>query len=333
MKLPTGKVPPDILLERILPKSGYRREDVVIGSGIGIDSAVTRVGDKYIVISTDPITAATNLIGMLSIHITTNDVIASGALPRWFLSTILLPRDITIEMLDEIIGDMHRNAKKMKMQIVGGHTEVTPYLESPIIVGTAIGVTDKYITSGGAEPGDVVMMTKTAAIEGTAVIAYDHEEKLRDRGVSASIIKKAKKMIYKTSIYPEGRILLEKFRERIHSMHDPTEGGIFTALNEIADASKTGLKIFLDDIPVDKTTIAICNALEVNPYLLLSSGTLLFTVERDYADTIREYLMKKGVKATVIGEVIKDREKRILVDKSGERALPRQEKDEIWKLY
>jgi len=333
MKLPTGKVPPDILLERILPKSGYRREDVVIGPGIGIDSAVTRVGDKYIIISTDPITAATSLIGMLSIHITTNDVVASGALPRWFLSTMLLPKDITIEKLDEIIEDMHRNAEKMEMQIVGGHTEVTPYLESPIIVGTAIGVSDKYVTSGGAVPGDVIMMTKTVAVEGTAVLAYDHEEKLRERGISASVIKKAKEMIYKTSIYPEGRILLEGFRERIHSMHDPTEGGIFTALNEIADASGVGLKIFLDDIPVDEITITVCNALGVNPYLLLSSGTLLFTVERGYADTIRESLMKRRIRATVIGEVIKDKEKRILIDEEGEKTLPRQEKDEIWKLY
>ncbi len=333
MRLPIGKIPPHVLREKVFSRIGYKRKDVVVGAGIGMDSAVLRVNKEYIVATTDPITAATNFIGMLAIHITTNDLIATGALPMWFLATVLLPKTATVEMLEGIVEDMHKHAEKMEMQIIGGHTEVTPYLDNPIIVGTAIGKTERYLTSGGAKPGDLIMMTNYVAVEGVAVIAYDYSELLIEKGIPISIVEKARQMIYQTTAYPAGKILLERFGEHIHAMHDPTEGGIFTALHELADASNVGLNIFQDRIPVDDVVLLICRALNLNPFLLLSSGVLLFTVEENIAYEIEKYMKSRGLSTAIIGKIIKDRNIRIVMEGDKEMPLPRQEKDEIWRLY
>ena len=175
-------------------------------------------------------------------------------------------------------------------------------------------------------------MTKYVATEGTGIIAYDHEKTLIKKGVEVDVIEKAKRMIYDTTVYPEGKILLEKFNEHIHAMHDPTEGGIFTALNEIADASNTGLKIYQDNIPVKEETIIICEAFNISPYLLLSSGVLLVIVDRNFAEEIRKHIEREGIKATIIGEVTEEPNKRLLIKNGVVSSLPRQEKDEIWKL-
>ena len=333
MSMPIGKIRLNALKRIVLSKRGYDREDVVVGPGIGIDSAIMKNDKKYIVATTDPITASGKLIGILSIFITTNDLIASGALPQWYLSTILLPNNATEKMLAKITNEMNIYAKQLKMQIVGGHTEVTPYLTMPIIIGTAIGTTNKFYSSSQAKSGDAIIMTKKVGIEGIAIIAHEYSEELEKNGVSKAEILKLQKLVNKTTVYPEGKILITEFTHYIHAMHDPTEGGLFTALHELADASNTGLEIYLERIPVDKQTIEICKMLKLNPYLLLSSGSLLITTEKNKAEEIVSVLKMRKIEANIIGELTREPLKRKLIEKDGQKMLPRQEKDEIWKLF
>jgi hydrogenase maturation factor len=260
-------------------------------------------------------------------------LIASGALPKWFLATILLPKKASTSTLENILNDMDITAKKMKMQIVGGHTEVTPYLMSPIIIGTAIGTTDRYFTTKGAKVGDKIIMTKCAGLEGTAVLALDHKKDLIDRGIEEEIIKTAENMIYETTVYREGEILIKKFKNYIHAMHDPTEGGVYTALNEIADASNVGVKIEEEKINIRKETSIICRELNLNPYLLLSSGALIVVVMEDIAREIVKEVKNIGIEASIIGEITDKPNERILIRDKYSYKLPRQERDEIWKLY
>lgn len=333
MKLPIGKVPSSILKKIVFPRKGFERDDVIIGPGVGIDSAILKNSGKYIIATTDPITATSKLIGQLSIYIITNDLIVSGALPKWYLSTILLPKNTTEKMLETIVNEMDENAKKIKMEIVGGHSEVTPYLNFPIIIGTAIGTANKFYSASRAKPGDLILMTKRVGIEGIAIIANEYPQKLQENGFSNSEIIKLQKMIDETTIYQEGKIIINDFGEYVHAMHDPTEGGIFTALHEIADASNTGIEIYFEKIPVDKETQKICDVLKINPYLLLSSGSLLIASEDKEVDELIKSLKKSKIQVNIIGRVLKDFSKRILIRNGRKVKLPRQEKDEIWKLF
>jgi hydrogenase maturation factor len=334
MKLPTGKLPEKYLENIIFNNRGYSRRDVLVGPGIGIDSAVVKTeNNKYIVATTDPITAAPHLAGRLSIFITTNDILAFGVFPRWLLFTILLPRNANNNMLKKVVKEMSDTAKKLKVNIVGGHTEVTPYLDSMIIVGTAIGVADKFISPKNAKPGDVIIMTKYIGIEGTAIIAYEKEKELIKMGFDKDEIEEAKQMVNEISIYPESRVIIERYLEYVNAMHDPTEGGIITASYEMARASGVGIRLNVDEIPIRNITMRIASSLNIDPYYLLSSGTLLISTYKDIAEQIIKELKRKRINATIIGEILEDKNRYEIIQNNKVVKLKKQEKDEIWKIF
>ena len=333
MSMPVGKIRPNTLRKIVFSKKGYNRDDVIIGPGIGTDSAIMKNSKNYIVATTDPITASTKLLGKLAIFIVTNDLIVGGALPKWYLSTILLPNNATENMLREITNDMDKYAKKLEMQIVGGHTEVTPYLNTPIVIGTAIGTTNKFYSSTQAKPNDFIIMTKKVGIEGIAIIAHEYTVELEENGFSKEEIIKLQKLIDETTIYPEGKILITRFKNYIHAMHDPTEGGVFTALHELADAANTGIEVYFEKISIDTETLEVCRVLGLNPYLLLSSGSLLITMDNNEAERMIKVLKRKRIEANIIGKLLKNPFERKLIKDRKRMKLPRQEKDEIWKLF
>lgn len=333
MKLPIGKLPAELLKKIVFKHKGLLRDDVIIGPGIGIDSAIMRSKDEFIVATTDPITAAPKLLGTLSVYITTNDLIACGSLPKWFLPTILLPKNATTELLTKIVEDMNKAAKELNMSIVGGHTEVTPYLDLPIIISTAIGTTNKFITAANVKPGDVLVMTKSAGMEGTAVIAYEYDNKLLKMKMTKNEIKLAKKMIFNTSIYLEGKILFNKFKEKINALHDPTEGGVFTAVYEMAEASNMGVKLYKNRIPVDPITQKITEKMKLNPYYLLSSGSLLISTDKETANKIKKEMKTHNIICEIIGEFTEETIEREIYDNGHVYKLIKREKDEIWKIF
>jgi len=181
LRLPHGKIPVDVLKEIVFRNLGIEREEVVLGPSVGLDGAVINVGNKSLIVSTDPITGAVEQIGWLAVNINANDVSTFGVEPAFFLSCILLPEDEDKKILKTICVQMDEAARDLGMAIIGGHCEVTPGLTNPIVVGCAMGITQKgnYVTSGGAKPEDALILTKSAGIEGTAILASEMEEKLK----------------------------------------------------------------------------------------------------------------------------------------------------------
>ncbi|WP_099211693.1 AIR synthase family protein [Thermococcus henrietii] len=320
-----GKLPPELLEKLVLSRLPTGGKGVILGPGTGIDGAAVNV-EGTLVASSDPITGATKRIGFYAVHVNANDVAVMGAEPRWFLTTVLLPGNTDEELLENIIEEISREAKKLGVAVVGGHTEVTPGLDRPIVVGTMLGEAERLVRTDGAKPGDAIVMTKWAGIEGTAIIA----EELRGRLapiLGEEFLEVASSLIEYLSVLPEARIL----RKVANAMHDPTEGGILNGLHEMADASGLGFRLYAERIPIREETKTLCNYLHLNPLGLISSGVLLASVPRDYAKKAVEELLSHGITASIIGEFLAE-EKRVIVEENEERPAWRPESDELWKV-
>lgn len=323
-----GKVPTEVLEEVIFKNIYHRRDEVLVRPSIGEDCAVIDFGDKVCVMSTDPITGAVKDIGSLSIHISCNDVASNGVEPVGVMMTILAPVGTTKEELDYVMREANKAATSINVEIIGGHSEITDAVNRMIISTTAIGIQRKssIITSKGAQVGDAIIMTKHAGLEGTAILATDLEESLKDK-VSQAIIDAAKGFIGKISVVKEG-VLAGKVG--VNSMHDATEGGLYGALWELAEASGVGIKVVEDKIPIRPETLEICNALSINPLRLISSGVMVIAAPQHKKQLLLEELKKQEIEATEIGEIIE--RDRMVIRGSEEQVLEAPEVDELYKI-
>ncbi|WP_243679552.1 AIR synthase family protein [Vulcanisaeta souniana] len=268
---------------------------------MGEDAAIVRIGNGYMAIHTDPITGAVEGIGWLAINIVANDIAVRGIKPRWFLLTLLLPHGINEGDIEKIMIDVNRALAELNGSLIGGHTEITPGIDRVIASTTAIGVGEHYVTTSGAKPGDLVLVTKYIALEGTAVLATDFENELvRRGGVPREVINRAKGFVKEVSVVREAL----EIADLASAMHDPTEGGLLQGLLEIAEASDVKLRIDIDKVPILPETRQIFSALNMDPLASLSSGALVATIPRERIHTAGVKLSKLGINYSIIGEVV-----------------------------
>ena len=328
----TGKIPTDILVENVLRYKGKRDTSVILGSSVGEDAALISHGNDVLVLTTDPVTGAAVDIGWLSVHVNANDVSCRGATPKWFLCDILLPERSGVRVLDSIMRQIDHAAREVGVAIVGGHTEVTPGLIHPIVVGYMMGIVgrDRFVTSSGARPGDDIIMTKTVGIEGTAVLAADFPNKLQSR-IGRRSLAMAKSLRRSISVVKDARVAVKG--GGIRAMHDPTEGGLLQGVWEIAEASKVGFMIHESSIPIRPETRQVCDVFKLDPLRLMSSGCLLLAVDRKRTEFIVQALWKHGIPASIIGTVTRRRMGRKLVGVDGyRREVGPSERDELYRV-
>ncbi|MEM0204523.1 MAG: AIR synthase family protein [Nitrososphaerota archaeon] len=330
MKVTYGKLPKEVLEKTVFRWLGARRKDVLLWPAYGEDAAVVNAPERCLVVTCDPITGSRKLIGWLAVHINANDVAVCGAKPAWFSSCILLPEDDEA-LFASIVKQIHKAASELHVSVITGHSEVALYVSEPIIIGTMIGVLEgnKYYRTGGAKPGDKILMTKTAAIEGTAILATDLSEVLSSK-VDKPLLKRASAFYRKISVVDEALRIASTGLAT--AMHDPTEGGLLGGLYEMAEASGTGFVVYEDTIPIAKETRIICETLGCDPLKLISSGTLIASVRGDYKKLITA-LKRAGVKATIIGEVVPKKNGRKLIRSEGNvENIKSTITDELWRI-
>lgn len=292
-----GKLSPD-RLDRIIERTGAEDGAVRLGPALGEDAAVIELPGTNLIVSTDPLSLAAEELGRLAVHVACNDVATAGARPRWVTSALFLPDDDP-DVLETLIDQLDETARALDVAIVGGHTEYAPALERPLAVLTAFGTTDRPVSTGGADPGDVIVLAGTAGIEGTGILATDFREELIDRGVELADIERGAERTGSISVV-EPAIAV---RSLATGMHDPTEGGIVAGLVEIAAAADCRIEVDPDAIPVGTDTAALCAAMDVDPLRIFGSGALLVTVRpKDRAAAV-DALAATGIEASVIGRV------------------------------
>lgn len=330
MRLPLGKIPPEILEKTVLKFLGAKRSDVVFGPSKGEDAAIVSDGCKLLALHGDPVSGASEKIGWIAMNVATNDIATRGVKPRWALSCIMLPPGSNERLLKRICVEMSAAATRLGVSIVGGHSEVTPGLDHPLVIVFSMGVIedDKYVTCKGAKPGSKIILTKSVGIEGTAILASDRSVILTSR-FGEEFVRRAVTYTDMLSVLKEAMIAFEF--GGVQAMHDPTEGGVSNGLHEIADASKTGFRVYEDEVEISHETLDVCRFFEINPLNLISSGSLLIIAEQAKASGIIGQLRGKGIKASIIGEVLEDEEQRIIVRKDGSiEPLVRPLSDELW---
>lgn len=290
-----GKLSPADLESFVFSRTGATDPSVQVGPGYAEDAGAIEIGDQTVVVSTDPISLASGRIGTLGVNIACNDIAAAGATPHWLTSTIFLPDDDR-KTLSTITHDIDYEASELGVAIVGGHTEYMPALSQPLLSLTAFGPADRFVSTGGARPGNRIVLTKGAGIEGTAVLATDHRSDL-DR--PDDLLDRAAAFFDDLSVVPEAEIVAPYAT----SMHDPTEGGVRTGLIELARASGVRLAVETSAIPVRDATRAVCAAAGIDPLCVLGSGALLTTVSENDCEAVLAELDAAGIDANAIGRV------------------------------
>ena len=322
-----GKIPNTVLEKIILDpiqKYGITRSELLSTPSVGEDCAAINTGGDTLLLSTDPITGALNDIGRLAVHINANDIASAGGEPLGIMITALLPVGITEEQVEKIMKDVYLNANSVGISVIGGHTEITDAVNKPVLSCTIIGKCKKPILTSGANVGDKVIITKSAGLEGTGILAKDHREYLL-KYLPEEIIDNASGFLNELSVVPEGRIGT-KFGAT--AMHDVTEGGILGACYEAAQCSGNGINVYIDKIPVRKETKLIADVFGIDPYRLISSGCMLMT--HPSPEEMLEEMKKSGISAAVIGEMT-DGEK-LVIGSDGSEILGEPQSDSLYKI-
>ncbi len=321
-----GKLDPEVLKNYIFPYLGKKRDEVIVRAKIGEDSSVLDFGKDLAVFSVDPITGAGENIGYLSVNVALNDVATNGAVPVALMYSILLPKEIKECEIHDIMKEINDAATLLDVEIIGGHTEVTDGVKFPILTAFAMGKVerDRLILSEGSKPNDAIIITKGAGIEGTAILASTFSDKLREE-FGDIFVDTAREYIKKISIIKEALLV----RDYVNAMHDATEGGVYGGIYELSCAAGLGFTIYEDEVPISYETEKICSYFNINPYFLISSGTLIITTSEE--DKVLEILAKNDIVAKKIGVMREDKE-RVVIRKGESYPFVPQTQDELWKI-
>ena len=301
-----GKLPGPLLQDLIsgLPITAKDKR-LIVGPGLGEDAAHILFGEKTLLAKTDPITFATDRIGWYAVNVNANDIAVAGGTPKWFLATVMMPPGTTEDEVRSVFDQLGEAAAEIDVQLAGGHTEITRTVTQPVVCGFMLGEapTSRTVSASGAQSGDAVILTKGIAIEGTSILANECRDTLVRGGVSKSDIDNAAMFLTDPgiSVLKDAKTVVES--GGVTAMHDPTEGGLASALQELAFASEVNISIDSEAVEVLPLCRVICNALNIDPWGLISSGALLATVSPDEATGARAALEASGIQAKIIGNV------------------------------
>jgi len=303
LPLPHGKLPNELL-------AGYLRglaaadPSVLVPAGIGEDATALDIdGADTLVAHGDPITLSSRDLAAYALLVNANDIAAAGGAPRWLLTTVLLPAGTTASEALALLADLGEAAARLGVTLVGGHTEVSDAVIRPVVSATMLGTMrrEDLRDKRAVLPGDQVILTKALAVEGTALLAQELGERLRALGMSARELLACRALLSRLSIVPEAR--LAAGFAGVRAMHDVTEGGLATALRELAVACEHGIVVHPERVPVLPETRRLCELLEIDPLGLVASGSLLVCCRPEEAEALLRALDDEGIAATVIAEV------------------------------
>ncbi|MDY6038693.1 MAG: AIR synthase family protein [Eubacterium sp.] len=329
--LPVGKLDSEMLKRIVIDKIKYQNEDVRVRAGVGEDCAVVSYGDYDCVISTDPITSSISDVGRLSIHISCNDIASNGVMPIAITLAVMLPKGTTAEDIETIMTQAAESAEEIGVEIVGGHTEITEAVNRPVIVSTAFGkcISNESQSASRMVEGDVILLTKTAGLEGTGIICSDFSDELTEI-LSEEELKYGHSMLDQVSVVKEG-VIAGKIGT--HGMHDVTEGGILGAVWEMCRISGLGAEIVEENIAVSDITIKLCEHFNIDWKRLISSGCMIIVASPVNAKAITSALSAEGIKVSEIGRV-KDSQSGLFLKKPDgtKHKITPPEADELYKV-
>lgn len=337
-----GKISAEIFDTIILPQLGRKHPEILAGPQHGVDVGVVDLGDgRVMVTTTDPIFVVPpygwERSGWFAVHILASDAVTSGLPPRYITMDLNLPLDISREEFETLWGVMHRECEKLGMAVISGHTGRYEGCGYPMIGGATVicvGAKDRYVTPAMARPGDIVLITKGAAIEAAGLFAVTFPERLAKRyGEGFSI--QAQEIFWQMSVVEDALTAVSAGvrEDGVTSMHDATECGVWGGLFEIAQASRVGMVIDKEKIIVQETVGKVCELFAVDPYSSISEGTLILTCRPHKAGEVIRRLDDKGIPVSQVGEVVEERAGLHYFENGRKRELVHPRVDPFWAAF
>jgi hydrogenase maturation factor len=340
-----GKVNRGLFERVIFPSLGAEDASVIVGPQFGVDFGVVRIGDYDLIFEVDPVYVVPEYgwekSAWFAVHILASDVAVSGVPPRYLFIDLNLPLRMTDEELERLWRAIHNECRRLGITIVAGHTGRYGGVDYPMIGGAVmVGVTkrDHFVTPAMARPGDVVIMTKGAAVETAGILASMFPEVL-ERRYGKEFARRAQEIFWLQSVVDDALTLAKLgLRDGVTAMHDATEYGVWGALNDVAEASGVSIRVFREKLFVRDDVMKVLEAfseltgIKVDPFASISEGTLIAAVRRGLEDRALELLRSRGIEAAVIGEVVEGKGV-YLVDEGSERLIRQPEQDPFWPLF
>ncbi len=337
-----GKISPEIFEELIFPQLGKKDRRVLVGPQHGVDVGIVDLGGgKVMATTTDPVFIVPQYgwerAAWFAIHILVSDAVTSGLPPKYLTIDLNLPRSMTKEALEMVWSTIHRECKKMGIAVVSGHTARYDGCDYPMVGGATvicIGKKKDYVAPTMAGVGDLVIVTKGAAIEATGLFAATFRPLIAEK-FGEEFAKSAEKIFYQMSVVEDAltAVSVGVRKKGVTAMHDATECGVWGGLFEIAQASEVGMRIEKEKIVVLPEVEKICAEFGMDPYTSISEGTLIITCKAKKAEAVIEALEKKGIRSSIVGEVVGKRKGIKLVEKGIERPLEHPRVDPFWTAF
>lgn len=287
-------------------------------------------------VTSDPITFTTEQIGYYGVVVNLNDIATRGATPKWFLATLLFPEKGSDQrLIDKVFRQIHDACHRFKVSFIGGHTEITPGIDRVILSGHMIGEVrkEKLVKTSGARVGDLLLLIKGICIEGTSIIAREKETELLERGIASSLIRRAKSFIFKPGIDVLRAARIACDIASVHSMHDPTEGGLINGIIEMALASGKEIEVDFEKVLIYKESRILCQEFGLNPLGVIASGALLLTIAPSDLLTIQKVFKGVSIPLQAIGRVQKGPARVLAINGKGRKELKPFLQDEILKIF
>jgi len=337
LPLPAGKLP-NLLLAHFLEGIDRRQGKVLIAPGVGEDAAAVDIaGEEVLVLKSDPITYAADAIGWYSVDVNANDIAACGAVPRYLLATLLLPPGTSAEQVRGVMSQLKDAAARHQMVLCGGHTEITDAVCRPVVVAQAVGTAARaqLLDKRNMRAGDRLLLTKGVAIEGTSILAREFPSLLRSRGLPEDLLARCQRLLLDPGISILAEARIAACCPGVTAMHDITEGGLATAVEELSHAGGHRIRVRPDRIPVLPETREVCTLLGIHPAGLIGSGALLITCAAEHSEGLMQAIRAAGIAITAIGEVLEPGNGIEALTAAADRPLPwpHFETDEIARIY
>ncbi len=336
-----GKISPEIFNEVIFPRLGAKSHKVIVGPQHGVDVGIVEIGNQAVSFTCDPVFIVPEYgwerAAWFAIHIIASDSVTSGLKPAYLAIDLNLPMEMTKEQLTTMWDVMHRECVKIGVNVITGHTARYENCHYPMVGGATIvgvGGLNEYVTPRLAKAGDKIIITKGPAIEATGIFATMFP-KLFEREFGKEFSEKAQKIFYMMSVVEDGMTAVSVgIRDNgVTAMHDATECGVWGGLYELAQAAGLGARIEHEKIVVEECVREVCGYFGIDPYASISEGTLIISCREHRAQAVVDTLAKRGIKASIVGELTKPEKGMILVEGGKEKKLEHPIVDPFWKAF
>ncbi|MEQ9437917.1 MAG: AIR synthase family protein [Cyclobacteriaceae bacterium] len=338
----SGKIADQTFKEILLPQCGAQREEVLIGPSFGVDTSVIDIGNGMaMAVTSDPLSLIST-IGMeasarLSVHLMANDMATTGIAPQYAQFVLNLPPSLSRKAFEEYWGHIHRFCEELGVAITGGHTGQIAGQNSTISGGGTMFLTapkKDIITSNHACPGDVIVVTKEAAITSTALLAMCFPETVKNKAGN-EVQQTASANFQRMSSLNEALFATKALQPNteLTAMHDVTEGGVLGAISEMAGASNCGFLVHHDQLPVSPTVQAVAKVFKIDPLYCVGAGSMIMAVKESCASRLKAYLEAHMIEATVVGQFTALSEGCRMVEDGEEKPFAFDGKDPYWEAF